>query len=133
MQPTGAEIEEIVELQKREGGIAYLWSALQALMKMTAQIQPPKRNPADFELVVLGTPVWAGSVAPAMRSYIQQHSGNLSTVAFFCSEGGKGHERVFQQMADACGVQPESSLFVTESKLKSGDYRAGINSFAKRH
>lgn len=73
----GADIEEIVDLKKREGKIGWIMSGKDASRKSLTEIAPTKKAPADYDLVVIGTPIWAWSPTPAIRTYLSQNN-NLS-------------------------------------------------------
>lgn len=123
------DIESIADLKKRQGGFAYLLAAIGSFLRQETQIKGPEKNPDQYELVVLGTPVWSWNLTPAMRSYIRQQSDNFSRVAFFCTEGGAGEERVFKQMAELCGEQPIATLAIKEQEIKSGTHSQKIEAF----
>jgi flavodoxin len=73
----GADLEEIVDLKKREGKIGWIMCGKDASRKSLTEIAPTKKVPADYDLVVVGTPIWAWSPAPAIRTYFSQNN-NLS-------------------------------------------------------
>lgn len=62
-------------------------AAIDALRKAPAPIGAIKHDPADYELTVIGTPVWVGQITPAVRAYLQQVTGKLNAVAFFNTSG----------------------------------------------
>lgn len=41
-----------------------------SFFKETPELQPPTANAADFDLVIVGTPVWAWNMTPAVRSFL---------------------------------------------------------------
>src|SRR5512134_2792956 len=79
----GGELEPSEDVRGRAGSRGYLRSAREALKRSTAEIRPGKLNPGDFDLVILGTPVWAGHLSSPMRAYLAAHKGELKHVAFF--------------------------------------------------
>ena len=54
----GADIEEVVDLKKRDGKMGYLSASRDATGNRQTNIAETKRNPADYDLIVIGTPVW---------------------------------------------------------------------------
>jgi len=116
----GSDIERIKEVNDRFGVSRYLAAGRDAMFKRHASLQPTHKNPAQYDLTILGTPIWAWNLTPPMRAYIAGHKSKLNQVAFFCTEGGAGGKRAFRQMADLIGKQPVASLEVTESDLKTG-------------
>ncbi|HSB95361.1 MAG TPA: hypothetical protein VLC91_02875 [Spongiibacteraceae bacterium] len=77
------DIEAIVDTNKRSGIWGYLRCVLDTLEKRSATIAPPKKNISGYELVIVGTPVWAGSVAAPVRAYLKMQKGRLPLLAFF--------------------------------------------------
>jgi len=123
-----ADLERIVDLRKRTGMLGYLRSGWEAGMRRVVPIEPPVRDPTQYDLVVIGTPIWAESVASPVRSYLETHRNELRTVAFFCTCGGRGDARVFAQMEQLCGVKPISTLTVRESMIE--DCARSVEKFA---
>jgi flavodoxin len=115
-----ADTEEIKDLNSRTGAWAMLSSGREALLRRPASIQPTRIDPGRYDLVVLGTPIWAWTMSSPMRAYIIQHAARLNRVAFFCTEGGIGGERAFAHMSALVGARPVATLEVTESDLKTG-------------
>jgi flavodoxin len=125
----GADVEAIREPRPRTGALAFLRSLWEALRAKPAQILAPVKDAAAYDLVVLGTPVWAGQMASPLRAYIAQQRGKLARIAVFCTEGSASGEKAIAQVAALCGKQPVASLIVTERDLKSGDYRRKVEDF----
>lgn len=101
----------------RSGLWGYLRSGWQALSGATPAILAAGKNPADYELVVIGTPVWNWGLAAPVRSYARQHAAQLRQVAFFCTEGGSGDLRAFDELQRICGKTPRVTLAVKEAEL----------------
>ena len=113
-----ADTEEIADPTTRSGVRGYLRSGFEAAFKRPVPIGPAVHDPAQYELVIVGTPIWNMSVSSPVRSYLDRHHGNLRGVAFFCTCGGQGGERAFAQMADVCGAKPAATLIVREADVE---------------
>jgi flavodoxin len=113
----GADLEEIVDPTYRSGVFGYQRSGFQAFFRRLAPIAPPAHDPGAYDLVVVGTPIWDMSLSSPVRSYLRRHRSGLRTVAFFCTCGGVGSERVFRQMTEESGREPVARLVVTEHDL----------------
>jgi flavodoxin len=101
----------------RSGLWGYLRSGWQAAGGATPDIRRTARNPADYDLVIIGTPVWNWSLAAPVRTYVRQHAGKFRQVAFFCTEGGSGDRRVFDELQRLCGRPPCATMVVKEREL----------------
>jgi len=53
-----ADIEPITDRENRSGIFGYLRSVAESLQKRGASITPMNTDPASYDLVVVGTPVW---------------------------------------------------------------------------
>ena len=124
-----ADIEQIKEAGDRAGMSGYLAAGRDALFKRQGSIQSARKDPAQYDLIILGTPIWAWSVSPPIRAYIAEHISQFNKVAFFCTEGGSGGKRAFQQMAELIGKQPVATLEITEPDLKAGTDHEKLETF----
>jgi flavodoxin len=79
----GADLEEVVDLRKRGGAIGWINGGKDASRKSLTEIAPAKKAPADYDLVVIGTPIWAWAPTPAIRTYISKNSLAGKKVALF--------------------------------------------------
>ena len=123
-----ADLEEIVDPTSRSGVTGYLRSGLEAAFHRLVPIGPTVREPSQYDLVVVGSPVWNMSVASPVRSYLHRHRNEFSRIAFFCTCGGRGGERAFDQMARVGRMKPVSTLVVREADVASSG--AAIARFA---
>ena len=83
----GADMEEVVDLKKRQGRLAFLPAGRDAMQGKLTEIAQTKRNPTDYDLIVIGQPVWAGSPTPAIRTYLKKNDLSGKKVALFFSDG----------------------------------------------
>ncbi len=79
----GADLEEIVDLKKREGKIGWLSGGRDAMRKKQTEIVPTTKAPCDYDLIVLGTPIWAWAPTPALRTYVARNALEGKRVAVF--------------------------------------------------
>jgi menaquinone-dependent protoporphyrinogen IX oxidase len=125
------DVEEIVESRSRLGMIGYIRSAFEARRQRLVAIEASKCDPSAYDLVVVGTPVWAWSLSSPVRAWLNATRGRLPDVAIFCTLGGAGDARVLGQMRDIIGKSPRAGLVVTARDMSSGDYREQVLTFAK--
>ena len=64
------------------------------LRRKQAQIAETTKNPADFDLIILGTPVWAWSPTPAIRAYIAKNNLAEKKVALFFTLDNKQRQAI---------------------------------------
>jgi len=116
----GAEEEEIKDVKKRSGFLGYVGAGIDALFSKPTQIAPLAHNVADFDLIVIGTPVWAGRMTPAVRTFLQRSELRGKKVALFCTTGGIGVEGTIKGMVKLIpGAEYLGSLSFTAAELLS--------------
>jgi flavodoxin len=125
-----ADVEEIRELRPRTGLFAFMRSAIEASRRKTSPIAASAMDAAAYDVVILGSPVWAGEMAPALRAYIERERTKFKDVAFFCTLGGANGQRALAGMRTACGRTPVAELLVDAAALKSG-WRRQVHEFAR--
>jgi flavodoxin len=69
----------------------YAWGGKQVLSGKRPSLKPYNVDVTSYDLIIMGTPVWAGSYAPAIASFITATQIKGKTLALFCCHaGGKG-------------------------------------------
>ena len=66
----------------------YFWGGKQVLSGKKPALQPYSVDVNAYEFIIMGTPVWAWSYAPAMRSFLEKTKIEGKKIAFFCCHGG---------------------------------------------
>lgn len=128
-----ADLDRIQDADgSRSGFWGYLRSGWQAIRGTQAAIQPSTRDPGRYDLVVIGTPVWNWRLSPPVRAYAAAHSARFKQVAFFCTEGGSGEQRVFTELQRICSRAPVATLAVKEGELASGAYKTKLQMFVEQ-
>lgn len=129
----GADLERIQDANgSRTGLLGYLRSGWQAIRGTQAAIRPAIRDPGGYDLVIIGTPVWNWSLSAPVRAYSAAHSARFKQVAYFCTEGGSGEQRMFMELQRICGHAPVATLAVKEGELASGAYKTKLQTFAEQ-
>jgi flavodoxin len=101
----GAEREKIGDSKDRRGFLGYLRAALDSVRERPAELTGLDKNPSDFALTLIGTPIWAGRVTPAIRTYLRMNRGRFNEVAFFTTSGSTPAEKVVRAMERLAGRQ----------------------------
>ncbi len=127
-----ADREGISEPTKRLGAFGYARSAVEGTFQWTTKIGRVLHDPADYDLVVLGSPTWNASLSSPLRSFIRQYRNDLKAVAFFCTCGGSGGERVLEHMSLESGKSPVAALILREGEVTRGSVGPAIQQFTDR-
>lgn len=112
-----APAEAIREPGTRLGFFGYQRSLFEAVSGRDARIGPLRRDPADFDLVLIGTPVWGWHLSSPVRAFARQWCRRLPRVAFFCTMGGSGERAAFDELRRLVGRRPMAELALDEHEV----------------
>jgi flavodoxin len=86
----GADLMPIVPKKEltSKGFSKYFWGSSQVMMKRKPALMPPTFDPMDYDLVIIGTPVWAWTSAPPVTAFLSAIDLKDKQIALFCCHGG---------------------------------------------
>ena len=95
-----ADIEQITDMENRKGIIGFIKSGYQATKRIKVEISPAKKQPSEYDLVVICTPVWAGTMSSAIRTYLFTYRRKIKNVAYIITKASKiqQYTDVFDEM-----------------------------------
>jgi flavodoxin len=125
---TKSDIEEIKDTKNRSGFFGFLVSGYEAARKKTTKIAELKYDPLNYDIVIIGTPVWAGKMSVPIRTYILNNKDKFDKVAFFCTFSFSP-SNIFKDMEEACNKKPIIKEAFRDSEIKSGKYIEKLNIF----
>ena len=76
----------------------FFWGGKSAVMAETPALLPYSFDPASYERLIFGFPVWAGNMAPPLRTFIRDNDLRGKTIAAFACESGSGAERALGKL-----------------------------------
>lgn len=124
-----ADQEEIVDQKNRQGVLGFIGGGKDATLKRLAKINDIQKPPEQYDVVVIGTPVWANTMAPAIRTYLTQQKDSLPRLAFFVTTGSSGIDRTFEHMAELSGKPPLATLGLRQRDVQQGDFTKSLREF----
>lgn len=92
-QSLDADILELKPLKEinPKGFLKYFWGGRQVVFKEKPKLEFFSKNPLAYEIIIIGTPVWAFTYTPSIRSFLAQIKLRNKKVGLFCChEGNKG-------------------------------------------
>lgn len=131
-QALGCDIEELVDTQKRSGLSGWIRSGRQALKEELTTLEPLKKDLSQYDLVIIGGPVWAYTMSVPIRTFIIQNKDRMKDVAFFFTSGGKDNEpKIFPAMEQLCSKTPRATLGLRTVEVKKDQHKEKVQVFAK--
>jgi flavodoxin len=120
------------DTKKRKGLAKYVWGGGQVFSHKKPELQPFTFNPADYDLIILGAPVWAGSPAPAIDSFLTQTKISGKKIALFVCHGGGGKKALGKFKTLVSGNEVIAQIdFNNPSKVNEGEFIPTLNNWIK--
>lgn len=98
----GSDILEL-KLEKEVDNKDYMKKYLgekQVLMKTTPLLKPFDKDPTEYDILIIGTPIWSGTYAPALRTFFKSIKINDKQIAlYYCFTVKRG--RIFRHLKKA--------------------------------
>ena len=88
-----ADTEEVVDLKNRRGWFGFLRAGYDATRSKETKIEKTQKLPKDYDLIVVGSPVWNSRLTPAIRTYLKDNNLSGKKVAIFSTNEGRGNEK----------------------------------------
>lgn len=126
-----ADLDEIIDLKNRRGILGWILSGRDALKGTLTTIKTVK-NPSDYDLVIIGTPIWAGHSTPATRTYITQFKNQIKKVAIFVTSGGDGPQKTASLFENILGKKAVASVGWTQVDNNSNQYSSKPDQFVSK-
>lgn len=128
----GADMVALEDRQSRRGAIGFLRALWDASRGVLPPIEPLHVDLSSYDLVLLGTPVWAGRACTLMRRFLCDAAHLLPVTAYFCTYGGRGYQAAFSDMSDLDGKHPIATLAVKRRHLLEGHYANKLDRFLEK-
>lgn len=90
-QNGGGDILEL-ECQKDETRgdfMKFFWGGRQILMKEEPKLKPLHKSPEEYDIIIIGTQVWAWSYTPPLATFFSSIAIKGKKVAVFCCHSGE--------------------------------------------
>ena len=114
----------------------FFWGGKSAVMGETPALVPYEFDADKYDLVIIGYPVWAGTFAPPIRTFVESNRSVLlgKKVCAFASSSGGSADKSLKKLASALKVEEISpTLSVVDPMAKpSEDKNAQIEAFCEQ-
>jgi len=124
------DIEELVDTTSYKGIGGWLRAGKGAMKELNTRLQPLKADLMTYDLIIVGTPVWARKMSVPVRAFITQNKDRLKDVAFFQTMSGELEgNNAFPEMEQVLGKRPKATLAVMAADVKKGQYADKVAQF----
>ena len=83
-----------------KGFIKFMWGGKSAIMGETPKLEEYNFNAENYDEIIIGTPVWASSFTPPIRTFIKENKEKLTDKKFsifICYSGG-GADKAIEKL-----------------------------------
>jgi multimeric flavodoxin WrbA len=117
----GADILEIRDLVSRKGVFGFVRAGMQAVRKQTTPIAPITVDLAQYDRVVVCSPVWAGTMACPVRTFLTRYGSSLREVEYLIMRAAKTDDYacVFDEMDAVCGKKRVKAVSLIQGETLS--------------
>ncbi len=83
----------------------FFWGGKSAVMGEKPKLMPYEFDSNEYDMIIFGSPVWAGTFAPPLRTFINENQlSGKSFAAFFC-QSGSGGEKAIAKLGKLLGTE----------------------------
>lgn len=115
----GADIEEIIDRKNRSGIWNWFLSGRDGMKKRWTEIGEMTNDPADYEIIILGSPVWGWNMVPAIRTYLERNKDRIKSYALFVTSGNTDVAKIAPQFKKMLGQEPVAMVGFKGKELKN--------------
>lgn len=126
------DIEEIEDTKDRKGVLGYILSGKDAHTKQHTVLKDIKRNPSDYDLVIIGTPIWAWNLSTPIRTFLVNNKDKISNLAFFCTMGGSGAEKALEETEAILNKKAKHFISFKTTEVQNSSYKDKLKDFASK-
>jgi flavodoxin len=122
---------ELLKEIKYKGFLKIAWGGMQVVCKKTPALKPYNFDLSLYDLIIIGTPVWAGSPCSPINSFLSQTKITGKKIALFaCHAGGPGE--VINKLNSALeGNSIISSLDIIKAAKTPDETRQKLDEWVK--
>jgi flavodoxin len=109
----------------------FFWGGKSVMFGDKPELESYTFNKDDYDMIVIGTPVWASSYTPPIKTFLAENDLSGKNVAFFACQAGndasKCFEKLTKELAD-CKIADTLDL-VDPGKKKTNEDQLQIDTF----
>lgn len=126
------DIEEIIGIDNRSGLKGYMLCGKEATKKIAGKIQPVQKDMSEYDLVIIGTPIWAWNLSSTVRAALEQNKNKFKKISAFCTMGGSGDDKAFSEIEKICGKKLLAKLALPAINVTQNKFQDKADAFIEQ-
>ena len=118
--------------KQRKGLGKFFWGCGKMLSKKNPPLKPYSFNPAAYDFIIVGAPVWAGSPAPPIRTFLAEAGIKGKKTAFFAAHAGSKGKAMEKFRALLAGAEITAESDFTDPLKNAEEVKKQIAEWATR-
>jgi flavodoxin len=123
---TGADLIELIpkKAYPDKGMKKFMWGGAAVTFKAKPDLEPYAFNKDEYDMVILGSPVWAGTFAPPLRTFLDSNDLSGKKIAIIATSAGGNADKCINNLKDAAKAD---SLAASVSLIDPHDHPSEEN------
>ncbi len=109
----------------------YLICGKEAIQEKTIDIENTSYDPKNYDLIILGTPIWAANISSPLRTYIEKNKSDFKKVLMFFTQGSSGADKAIVKLQKLLGKNISTCLTLTSKEVAKSQYQNKLDDFLK--
>lgn len=123
--------EEIFDMIDRKGIIGYIRAGRDSIKKNSTKIKKIKHDPTEYDLVLVGGPIWGWNIAPALRAYLINNKNKIKKLGYFYT-GGNYCPKTIPIVEEVSGIKTIGTLELKMLDVKKDLHENKLKEFVKK-
>ena len=120
----GADLIELIPVKAYpdKGAMQFIWGGSAVTFKKKPELEPYSFNTSDYDLVIIGTPVWASNFTPPLRTFFENNDLTGKKIAVIATSAGGDSAKCVEAVKTAAGAESLAAvLSLVDPKEKPSD------------
>ena len=127
----GGDIERILDQKDRSGILGWLSAGRDAGSKSLTSIKEVEKKPAGYDVIIIGSPTWGGTVSAPIRTYFNQYNTSFRKVACFSTGDGEDTDAL-DEMDGLLGNKVFAKMHLVRKEVDSNHYHEKVEKFVEK-
>ena len=120
----GADLIELIPVKAYpdKGAMQFIWGGSAVTFKKKPDLEPYTFNASEYDLVIIGTPVWASNFTPPLRTFFEDNDLTGKKIAVIATSAGGDSSKCIQAVKEATKTDAlAATLSLTDPKDRPSD------------